>query len=48
MIRKQLCQEAKKNQNDDDKERFTDDIEVVNMGKQSAQINKEHIHTGAD
>ena len=32
----------------DDEEIFTDDIEVVKMGKQSAQINKYNIQIGAD
>ena len=30
----------KRNKNNDCKERFTDDIEVVNTGKQRARINK--------
>ena len=32
----------------DNEEIFTDDIEVVKMGKESAQINKYNIHTGVD
>ena len=32
----------------DNEEIFTDDIEVVKMGKESAQINKYNIHTGSD
>ena len=32
----------------DNEEIFTDDTEVVKMGKKSAQINKYNIHTGAD
>ena len=36
--------DSKKDKNADNEEIFTNDIEVLQMGKQSAQIDKEHIH----
>ena len=39
---------SKTDKNDNDEEIPTDDIELVNMGKQSAPINKDNVHRRYD